>query len=78
MESVPKKGTITIDGITDISTDYRFSANLVNFDINELWEVRSYTQKIDKDGFTTTINYGKQPFDLAKTVAKLERKVEGD
>lgn len=72
MEIIPKKGTITINGRTDMKTYYRFSSNLTNFDIKDIWDVVSYTQRIDGQGFTTTINYGKQPFDLMKVIANLE------
>jgi len=77
MTAIPKKGTITIDGTINIGTNYRFSSNLANFNINELWNVVSYTQKIDqKSGFTTTINYGKQPFDIVRKVSELEHAQE--
>jgi len=76
METIPKKGSVTIEGITDIDTYYRFSSNLTNFGINEIWDVVSYTQRIDQNGFTTTINYGKQPYDIARKVAELEHKQE--
>jgi len=76
MDSIPRKGTITIEGRTDMSTEYMFSSNLTNFGISSLWDIRSYTQKIDKNGFTTTINYGEQPFDMAAKVSKLEKQLE--
>jgi len=75
--SIPKKGTLTINGRSIMDTTYRFSANLGNFGINELWDIVSYTQKIDNQGFTTTINYGVQPYDIARNIAKLEERVYG-
>lgn len=75
MESITKKGTLTIDGITDIQTYYRFSSNLTNFDIVDIWDVVSYTQRIDNKGFTTTINYGRQPFDITRRISELEKEV---
>jgi hypothetical protein len=76
MTAIPKKGTVTIEGRTNIEPYYRFSSNLTNFDINEIWNIVSYTQTIDQNGFTTTINYGRQPFDLAAKVARIARKQE--
>lgn len=73
--SIPKKGSIVIRGITDIQTYYRFSSNLTNLDISDIWDVVSYTQRIDNQGFTTTINYGKQPFDIMKQISNLESEV---
>ena len=67
-----KKGTITIDGRTDMKTYYRFSSNLTNFGIEDIWDVVSYTQRIDGQGFQTIINYGKQPFDIMKVISDLE------
>jgi len=74
-ETIPKKGTITIVGRTNISPSTYFSANLSNFGINEKFSIRSYTHSIDKNGFLTTINYGKHPFDYVKKLADLEREV---
>jgi len=75
MEIIPRKGTITIDGRTDMETYYRFSSNLTNFDIEDIWDVVSYTQRINQQGFTTDINYGKQPFDIMKHISDLESEV---
>ena len=72
---VPRKGTLTINGLTDISVNYKFSANLSNFGIGETFKIVSYTQTIDNRGFTTTINYGKQPFNIVKNIADLEKQV---
>ena len=68
--TIPKKGSITINGREDVSVNYYISASLSNYGIEELWDIVSYTQKIDNKGFFTTINYGKQPFDIASEVAK--------
>lgn len=77
MSSIPKKGTITINGRPNMSADYRFSSNLNNFGINELWDVTSYTQRIDRNGgFTTIINYGKQPFDIVRKVSEVAHNQE--
>lgn len=70
-----KKGTITIDGRTNMSADYRFSSNFTNFGLNSVHDIVSYTQRIDDNGFVTIINYGKQPFDIAKKVSELEKEV---
>lgn len=75
-EKLKQKGTITIDGRTDMSPNYRFSANLSNLGINNIWDVRSYTQRIDKNGFTTTINYGMPEFDFIHKLAKVEKQQE--
>ena len=75
METIPKKGTITIDGKIDISENYRFSSNFDNFQIDEIWDIVPYTQKIDQAGFQTIINYGKHPFDITKKISDLENKV---
>jgi len=73
MTSIPKKGRLVIDGIEDMSNEYMFSANLTNFGIDEKFDIKSYTQRIDKNGFTTEITYGKHRFDIAQKVAQLER-----
>jgi len=73
-----KKGVITINGRTDIETDYRFSSNLTNFGIHDIFDIVSYTQRIsDEEGFVTVINYGKQNFDIMKKLSDLEKKVYG-
>ena len=75
-EAISKNGTFVIKGKTDMSVDYRFSSNLSNFGVDELWEVVSYTQRIDREsGFTTTIDYNKHSWDLIKHVADLEKEV---
>jgi hypothetical protein len=76
MEEIPRKGSITIEGQTGIKTSYKISSNLTNIGLGGLWEIVSYTQNIDKNGFTTTLNYGKQPFDITKRISDLETKVE--
>ena len=75
-ESVPYHGTLVINGRTAIDTDYRFSSNLTNIGINEIWDIVSYTQRIDERGFTTEINYGKHPYDIARRVSELQKEVE--
>jgi len=73
--SIPKKGTLTINGTTGIDLDFSLSSNLINFGINEKMDIISYTQRIDNKGFTTTINYGKPEFNISKKVADLERQL---
>lgn len=75
-EIINKKGNITINGRTDMDVNYRFSSNLSNFGINEMWDVMSYTQRITpEEGFVTEINYGKQPYDIVAELEKLKGKV---
>jgi len=38
----------------------------------------SYTQRIDGQGFTSTINYGKHPYDIAKEVSLLKANQEAE
>ena len=74
---IPKKGYFVINGKADMSTDYKFSANLGNFGFNEPLEIVSYTQNWDsKNGFSTHINYGVQPFDITRVITQLEEKVD--
>jgi len=77
MDEVVRKGSITIRGESaiGIETSYKLSSNLSNLGIGGLWEIVSYTHNIDKNGFTTTINYGKQPFDITKRINELEKEV---
>lgn len=75
--SLRKKGTMIIDGREDMNVEYKFSANLTNFDINELLEIVSYTQRIEEEGFVTEINYGDQPYNIAKDVEELKGEVYG-
>lgn len=77
MEVIPKKGTVTINGRTDMSVDYAFSSNFSNFGIAEKWDVVSYTQSIDNRGFTTTINYNKHLYDITQEIANLQQEVYG-
>ena len=73
--SIPKKGTLTINGTTDIGLDYQLSGSLTNFGINEKMDIVNYTQIIDSRGFLTKITYGKVSFDIARKLAELERQV---
>jgi hypothetical protein len=75
MEEIPRKGTITIKGTEGIKTTYKLSSNLTNIGIDGLWEITSFTQNIDKNGFQTIINYGKQKFDICKQISDLEKEV---
>jgi len=75
MQIIPKKGTVTIDGRTDLKTYYRFSSNFDNFNINEIWDVVSFTQSINQEGYQSIINYNKQPFSLTKKITDLESAV---
>jgi len=77
-DSLINEGTLIIEGRTDISTNYRFSANLTNYDIDDVFDVVSYTQRITpQQGFVTEINFGKQPYDIARDVESLKGKVYG-
>ena len=75
MEVLKKKGSITIEGREDMSVNYRLSSNLTNFGIDEIWDVVSYSQIIDKRGFTTNIEYNKHNFDFIKHLSDLEKEV---
>ena len=75
MTLIPKQGRFVINGKTDMSNEYLFSANLTNYGIDEKFDIKSYTQRIDKNGFTTEITYGKHTFDIAKKVAVLEHEM---
>lgn len=71
----PYKGQITIDGNIGASPECRFSANLSNFKISTTLDIVSYTHKIDKNGFTTVLDFGKHPYDITKKVSDLEKEV---
>jgi len=71
-----KTGSVTIKGKTDISLSNKFRLYLPEVGINETLVIASYQQRIDKNGFTTRINYGTVPYDIAAKVARLERKIE--
>lgn len=71
-----KKGTLTIDGRTDMSNEYRFSTNLPTFGISSIHDVVSYTQRIAEDGFSTTINYGKRPYDISKDLSDMKYRLQ--
>jgi hypothetical protein len=75
-KDISKKGTLVINGNSTVNLGYKVHSELHNFDIDEYWIIRSYIQRIDKNGFTTTINYGKQPFDLVHKLAMLENIIE--
>lgn len=73
MEAIPRKGTIVIDGKTEgLSADYKFTLSSQYLGISEDLDIVGYTQKIDRNGFTTVINYGIQPFDVMKKISVLE------
>jgi len=76
MEEIPRKGSVTINGFTGIKTNYQLSSNISKLGIGGLWEVVSYTHTINNQGFSTTINYGKQPFDVTKWISEVETEVE--
>ena len=73
--TIPKKGNMTLVGQDIIGTHYYVSANLANLGITENLSIVSYTHHIDQNGFTTTLNYGVQPFDIARRIASLESSV---
>jgi len=75
MLTAPKKGTLTINGTTDVDLTYKLSGSFANFNINEKMDIVSYTQTIDNRGFTTQVTYGKRQFDLAKEVAEIKREL---
>jgi len=75
--SIPKKGTLVVNGVSNMGLDYKFSSNFTNFGINESHDIVSYTQRIDENGFTTSINYGKQPYDIVSDVTRLQKEVYG-
>jgi len=72
-----KVGSVVINGRTGIDLQSKFKLSGTYIDFNEELNISSYIQKIDKNGFTTTINYGTEPFDIAKKVANLENEVYG-
>jgi len=76
--SVPVyKGSFTINGDTSIELDQKISSNLTNIGISGVHDVVSYTHRIDQNGYTTIINYGKQMYDIARKVSELEGEVYG-
>ena len=77
-ETIKMKGTVTILGEPNLSTEYMISSNLAKFDIYDRWNISNYTHKIDDKGFTTTINYGAPTFDFIHKIAKLEREMESE
>jgi len=70
-------GSITIYGVTGISLNSKFRLKLPHLGFNENLNIVSYKHRIDKSGFTTTINFGSEPYDIAVKVARLEREVFG-
>jgi len=74
-ESVPMKGTLTIVGRTDMAPHYRFSSQLTNLNVEQIWDVVGYTQRIDEKGFITVIRYGKHEYDIVKHLSDLEAEV---
>lgn len=73
-----KTGSVTIKGKTNISLSNKFRLYLPEVGINETLIIASYQQRIDKNGFTTRINYGTVPYDIAAKVARIERKLESE
>lgn len=69
------KGNITIDGRTDIDIDKRITLDLINMGISSTVDINSYVHTIDGNGFTTSIQFGPEPYNLASKVAKLEGEV---
>ena len=75
MQEIPQKGTITVEGIAGIKTNYKLSSNLSSINLGGLWEIVAFSQNLDNNGFTTNLTYGKQKFDITKRIADLEKKV---
>jgi hypothetical protein len=75
MEEIPKKGSITIEGYPGLKVSYKISSNLTSLGLGGTWDIVGYTHTLDNRGFLTTINYGKQPFDISKRITDLEREV---
>jgi hypothetical protein len=75
MENLKQKGSITIDGVEGIKTDFKISSSLSNLGIGGIWEIVGYSQILDNQGFRTVINYGAQPYDVTKELNDLKKKV---
>ncbi|MBE3094412.1 MAG: hypothetical protein IMZ52_05225 [Actinobacteria bacterium] len=75
MEDLKRKGSITLDGIVGIKTNYKISSSLTNLGIGGLWEIVSYSQILDNKGFRTIVNYGVQEFDITKEINDLKKAI---
>lgn len=75
--TIPLKGSITIDGRTDLDVDNKITISSQYMGISEDVDIVSYTQRLDNQGFVSIIQYGRHSFDITKKVADLEREVYG-
>jgi len=69
-------GKIVIDGRLGIDISKPFTINSTKLPAGQCY-IANYTQSLDKNGFVTIINFGNEPYDVAKRIAKLENEVFG-
>ncbi len=67
------QGSVTIDGDTSINLSQKFELSLTNLDINEDTKIVSYKHTIDKKGFRTTIEFGREAYEPAKEFGFLQK-----
>lgn len=70
------RGNTKVNGRTDVSLGSKFTLNVNNAQFTEDLKIRSYTQTIDGQGFSTTIQYGEHEYDIAGQVAILQEEME--
>lgn len=64
-------GNVTITGNTNIDISQKFTLYLENMGISSECDIMGYTHSIDKRGFTTQINFGREPFSIAQQMAMI-------
>lgn len=66
-------GSVVIRGDTSVSISEQFTLNLTNLEISETPKIVSYSHIVDKKGFRTKIQFGREPYAPAQEFEFLRR-----
>jgi hypothetical protein len=69
------KGSLIINGRTDITLDSKFALYGSNLNIDDEFIISEFTHSIDNRGFTTNIAYGEAPYNIAIKLANVEKEL---
>jgi len=68
-------GTVTILGNENIDLHDGINFDLPNLEVSGTYDIKSYTHKVDKEGFYTTIDYGVRQYDPMKDLQNIKTNV---
>jgi len=68
-------GSVVIDGDTSVEIGKKFTLNLTKLNIVGTHKLKSYSHIINKDGFTTKLDFGREKYDPNRDIALIKNQL---